>query len=94
MENLMQNVVTHFPGHGTLFEEVYLEAKNRGKIESRVESILRVLAAQGVPVSDDVRERITTCADLDTLAVWFDRSLTVSKAEDLFTGETEATTAS
>ncbi|MFC7934708.1 hypothetical protein ACFU2J_00500 [Streptomyces sp. NPDC057387] len=78
----MQNVVTHFPGHGTLFEEMYLEAKNRGKIESRGESILRV------------RERLTTCADLDTLAMWFDRSLTVSKAEDLFTGETEATTAS
>jgi hypothetical protein len=83
----MQNAVTHFPGHGTLFEEMYLEAKSRGKIESRVESILRVLAVQGVPVSDDVRERITGCTDLDTLTTWFDRSLTVSKAEDLFSGE-------
>ncbi|MFF5341888.1 hypothetical protein ACFY4H_14370 [Streptomyces althioticus] len=86
----MRSVVTHFPGHGTLFEEKYLE----GKAEGKSEDILRVLTVRGLPVPDGVRERVTACADLDTLAVWFDRSLTVSKAEDLFTGETEDTTAS
>ncbi|MDT3724807.1 hypothetical protein ROS62_07855 [Streptomyces sp. DSM 41972] len=86
----MQNAVTHFPGHGTLFEEMYLEAKSRGKAESRAESILRVLEVQGVPVSDEVRERITTCTDLDTLTTWFDRCLTVSKAEDLFSEDDTA----
>ena len=28
----MQDVVTHFPGHGTLFEEKYLEGKTPKKV--------------------------------------------------------------
>ncbi len=95
---LMQNVVTHFPGHGTLFEEKYLEGKSEGKsegkAEGKAEDILRVLTVRGVPVSDDVRQRVTACLDLDTLTAWFDRSLTASRAEDLFADATEGTTAS
>ncbi|MEU6337949.1 hypothetical protein ABZ839_26645 [Streptomyces cellulosae] len=83
---LMQNVVTRFPGHGTLFEEKYLE----GRAEGKAEAILHALRVRGIAVSDEVRERITTCTDLDTLTTWFDRSLTVSKAEDLFADETPA----
>ncbi|MEV5466156.1 hypothetical protein ACOZDF_25645 [Streptomyces griseoincarnatus] len=95
---LMQNVVTHFPGHGTLFEEKYLEGKSEGKsegkAEGKAEDILRALTVRGVPVSDDVRQRVTACLDLDTLTAWFDRSLTASRAEDLFADATEGTTAS
>ena len=87
---LMQNVVTHFPGHGTLFEEKYLEGRAEGKAEGKAEAILHALRVRGIAVSDEVRERITTCTDLDTLTTWFDRSLTVSKAEDLFADETPA----
>ncbi|MEQ8145662.1 hypothetical protein [Streptomyces sp. OP7] len=91
---LMQNVVTHFPGHGTLFEEKYLEGKSEGRAEGKSEAILRALKVRGLAVPDDVRERITGCNNLVTLATWFDRSLTVSDAEDLFADEAEETTAS
>ncbi|MBT3167161.1 hypothetical protein HTV80_29310 [Streptomyces sp. Vc74B-19] len=91
---LMQNVVTHFPGHGTLFEEKYLEGRSEGKAEGKSEAILRALKVRGLTVPDDVRKRITGCTDLDTLATWFDRSLTVSEAEGLFTDEAEETTPS
>ncbi|MGA5487815.1 hypothetical protein ACPCK1_08575 [Streptomyces pseudogriseolus] len=77
---LMQDVVTHFPGHGTLFEEKYLE----GKAEGEAKGILRVLEVRGLAISDDVRARITTCTDLDRLHDWLDRSGTVERAEDLF----------
>ncbi|CAL9476430.1 hypothetical protein [Streptomyces sp. enrichment culture] len=90
----MQNVVTHFPGHGTLFEEKYLEGKSEGKAEGKAEDILRVLAVRGVPVSDDVRKQVTACTDLDILTTWFDRSLTVSRAEDLFSAEEDDPAAS
>ncbi|WP_190083075.1 hypothetical protein [Streptomyces longisporoflavus] len=36
---------------------------------------------------DDARERITTCTDLDTLAPWRDRAITVTDEEDLFAPE-------
>ncbi|MGA5439614.1 hypothetical protein ACPCKW_08805 [Streptomyces griseoincarnatus] len=91
---LMQNVVTHFPGHGTLFEEKYLEGKSEGKAEGKAEDILRALTVRGVPVSDDVRKHVTACTDLDTLTTWFDRSLTVSRAEDLFSAEEDDPAAS
>ncbi|KES04354.1 hypothetical protein BU52_25440 [Streptomyces toyocaensis] len=78
---LMQDVVTHFPGHGTLFEEKYLE----GKAEGEAKGILRVLEVRGLPLSEDVRQRITTCTDLGRLNDWLDRSGTVERAEDLFT---------
>ncbi|MGP3734712.1 hypothetical protein ACTWJ9_16080 [Streptomyces sp. GDS52] len=80
---LMQNVVTHFPGHGTLFEEKYLEGRAEGKAEGKAEDILRALQVRGLTISDGVHERITTCTDLDTLTAWFDRSLTATTAEDV-----------
>ncbi|MFJ9666397.1 hypothetical protein ACIRPP_17555 [Streptomyces sp. NPDC101219] len=83
---LMQDVVTHFPGHGTLFEEKYLE----GKAEGEARGILRVLEVRGIPVSDEVRQRITDCTDLDVLGDWLDRSGTVERAEDLFDGREPA----
>ncbi|WP_431996265.1 hypothetical protein [Streptomyces fungicidicus] len=94
---LMQNVVTHFPGHRTLFEEKYLEGKAEGMAEGKAEGeaegeargeakgVLRVLEVRGLPLTDDVRQRIAGCTDLDRLNDWLDRSGTVERAEDLFT---------
>ncbi|WP_340377556.1 hypothetical protein U5640_22430 [Streptomyces sp. SS7] len=92
-KTMMDTLITHFPGHGTMFEEKYLRGKAEGKAEGEAEGeardraslILRVLDKHGIEVSDSVRERITSCADLDTLTVWFDRSLSAGSAEDLFT---------
>ncbi|MGA5121162.1 hypothetical protein [Streptomyces pseudogriseolus] len=39
---------------------------------------------RGLAISDDVRERVTTCTDLDRLHDWLDRSGTAERAEDLF----------
>ena len=40
-----------------------------------------------VPV--DVRERITSCTELDQLETWIRRAATVSTAQDLFSDELE-----
>ncbi|WP_411149649.1 hypothetical protein [Streptomyces sp. A30] len=89
---LMKGYTTHFPGHGTLFEETYLEGKAEGqaagraagRAEDRAALILRVLEKHAIHVPEDIRERITSCTDLDTLTLWFDRSLSATAAEDLF----------
>ncbi|WP_268867526.1 hypothetical protein [Streptomyces blattellae] len=41
---------------------------------------------RGLPVSDDVRERITGCTDLDRLNDWLDRARTVPHTDELFEG--------
>jgi hypothetical protein len=43
-----------------------------------------VLEARGVEVPDDVRARITRCADLDQLDGWLRRAVTADSAQDLF----------
>ena len=53
------------------------------------ETILTVLEVRRLPVSGDIRDRVTTCADLARLDDWLDRVGTAERAEDLFTGEPE-----
>ncbi|MFF2516163.1 hypothetical protein [Streptomyces sp. NPDC058086] len=81
-------VGSYYPGQGTLIEEKYLEGKAEGEArgEAKGEStlILRVLEKHAVEIPEAIRERITSCTDLDTLMLWFDRSLTATTAEDLF----------
>ncbi|WP_327369320.1 hypothetical protein [Streptomyces sp. NBC_01217] len=58
--------------------------RSEGRAEGRAEDILRILSKRGVVVSEQVRERIVSCGDLDVLSDWFDRSLVVEVAEELF----------
>jgi hypothetical protein len=89
---LHMSVGTYYPGQGTLIEEKYLEGKADGEAEGKAEGeakdratlILRVLEKHAVDVPEDIRERVTSCTDLDTLMLWFDRSLTATTAEELF----------
>jgi hypothetical protein len=61
------------------------EAKGQAKGEAR--SVLAVLSARGIDVPADVRERITSCTDLDQLETWVRRAVTIRTAQDLFTDE-------
>ena len=40
-----------------------------------------------MPVSDELRERLEACTDLDTLAHWLQRAAKVDQADDVFEGE-------
>ncbi|MFF0529157.1 hypothetical protein ACFYT3_12265 [Nocardia amikacinitolerans] len=55
-----------------------------GQKKGEVRALLTVLEARGIPVSDEVRERITECTDTDLLAEWVRRAVTVATAEELF----------
>jgi hypothetical protein len=52
--------------------------------QGEVKAILAFLDARGLPVSDDVRSRITNCTDLERLEVWVRRAATVNSVEELF----------
>ncbi|MFF3376327.1 hypothetical protein ACFYXF_25660 [Streptomyces sp. NPDC002680] len=55
-----------------------------GLAKGRAKAILTVLEVRRLPVSDDIRERVTTCADLARLDDWLDRVGAAERAEDLF----------
>lgn len=75
--------VNYFPGRGTVLEKAYLKGEAKGEAKG----VLRVLEVRGLPISDEVRERITACTDLDRVNDWLDQAGTVTRAEDLFAGE-------
>lgn len=52
--------------------------------EVRAGDLLRVLKARGLEVTDETRERIEACKDMDVLGTWVDRAATASRVEDLF----------
>lgn len=70
-----------------LSEEIRDEGRAEGRAAGRAEDILLVLEQRDIPVSDEARERITTCTDLDSLRKWFLRSITALSAEDIFAEE-------
>lgn len=88
---LMATYTPRFPGSGTLIEETLIkgeaEGRAKGLAEGRAADILRILDRRGIEVSEAARERVTSCTDLEVLGAWLDRSLTASKAEELFESE-------
>lgn len=65
--------------------EFALRHINRGRATGEANAVLMVLAARGIEVPDDVRDRITGCGDLDQLDTWIRRASTADSIEDLFT---------
>lgn len=57
---------------------------SQGKAEGKAESVLRVLKARGISISEDDRTRITACTDPETLNTWLDRAGTIDTADQLF----------
>jgi flagellar biosynthesis/type III secretory pathway protein FliH len=60
------------------------EGKAEGKAEGEAKSVLLFLEARGIEVTDEQRQRILQCADLQQLETWVRRAATVSSADELF----------
>jgi hypothetical protein len=62
----------------------YRLGRTEGRTEGKADSILVVLEARGIAVTDEQRKRILACADLERLGVWLRRAATVADASGLF----------
>jgi hypothetical protein len=70
-------------------EELIEQGRQQGLARGHAEGVLRILAARGVHVSGEARQRILTCTDLATLERWFDRALTASTLADVLAEPTQ-----
>lgn len=61
------------------------EGEARGRAEGEGAMLLRVLAARGFTVPDDVRQRVQSCADIAQLEAWGDRAVTAHSLDEIFT---------
>ncbi|WNZ10937.1 hypothetical protein [Streptomyces sp. 11x1] len=67
-----------------LAEQTREEGREEGRIQAQIEMIFKTLEWRGIPVPDQVRERVTDCPDRSQLMIWAERALRVTAAEDLF----------
>lgn len=65
-------------------EQGKAEGKAAGKAEGESVAVLAVLDSRGVVLSEEQRERIHTCSDLDLLDSWVRRAGVVDSAAELF----------
>jgi hypothetical protein len=56
-----------------------------GSVTTAAANVLAFLEARGIAVTNDQRERITGCEDLDTLNSWVRKAATITSADELFT---------
>ncbi|QSB05275.1 hypothetical protein [Natronoglycomyces albus] len=73
-----------YPFHRALVGDSYETIKAEGKAEREANLVLRLLTNRSVAVTDDQRERIESCTDLDQLDEWFDRAMVVTDAAEMF----------
>ncbi|WP_327317655.1 hypothetical protein [Streptomyces sp. NBC_01235] len=68
-------------------EEGRVRGRAQGRLIAHVESVLIVLQARGIDVSEEVRERITGCADPEMLRHWLGRAITATSVAGIFGDE-------
>ncbi|WP_431964839.1 hypothetical protein [Nocardia sp. bgisy134] len=56
----------------------------QGKRDAIRDSVFVVLNVRAIPVPDDVRDRISACAETEQLSAWLRRAAVVEDADDLF----------
>jgi hypothetical protein len=59
------------------------EGRVEGRAEGRAGALVTILRANGVAVSDSVRERIAACADSEVLDAWIARVATTAVIRDV-----------
>ncbi|MBB6171835.1 hypothetical protein HNR23_001895 [Nocardiopsis mwathae] len=62
----------------------YRQGKADGEVEGKAGDVLMILETRGLSVPDAVRERVTSCDDVEQLNTLVRRAVTVDRAEDLF----------
>ncbi|GAA0364857.1 hypothetical protein GCM10009530_13230 [Microbispora corallina] len=61
------------------------KGRDEGRAEGEINALLTVLESRGLETSDDARERIRRCTDLQQLKTWLRRAVVVDSADELFT---------
>ncbi|MFD4609002.1 hypothetical protein ACFWOT_12990 [Streptomyces sp. NPDC058440] len=84
--NLMKTLFT--PRQGTIVGDARLAGQEEGREEGRVagkaEQLLRLMERRGFPMTEETRQRVTTCTDMPILDLWFDRAIDATTLDEVF----------
>ena len=57
---------------------------HQGEIKGTSQSVLKIIDARAIDVTDEQRNQVSSCTDIAQLDQWFDRALTAQTATDIF----------
>lgn len=80
--HLMSSLFT--PIRGTIVGDAQIAGLEEGCVKKEAENLLHLLERRGLPVTQETRERVTSCTDLPTLDLWFDRAIDAATTEAVF----------
>lgn len=84
--NLMETLFT--PRRGTIVGDARLAGQEEGLEEGRVagkaEQLLRLMERRGFSMTEETRQRVTTCTDTPLLDLWFDRAIDATTLDEIF----------
>lgn len=88
-DRLEDIVATRTPRYTSEFTERYVqqgreEGREEGLLAGEAKSLLKILQARGIDLTDAERRRIAECTDPDTLDLWLERALTAATSRELF----------
>jgi len=63
---------------------IFAEGEARGEARGEAKAIITVLESRGFTLSDEVRDRIGQCTDIDQLDAWLRRVGSVATVDELF----------
>jgi uncharacterized protein (DUF1778 family) len=84
LEDLMATTKFSDPFVDRFLAEGKAEGLAEGEAKGEARMILRVLAARGLDVPEEIRQRVLSCADTAQLETWGDRAATAASVEDVF----------
>ncbi|MGA5605007.1 hypothetical protein ACPCUF_28895 [Streptomyces griseoincarnatus] len=84
--NLMETLFT--PRRGTIVGDARLAGQEEGREEGRAagkaEQLLRLMERRGFSLTEETRQRVTTCSDMPLLDLWFDRAIDATTLDEIF----------
>jgi hypothetical protein len=84
LEELMATVFPRDDFIDGLLDQGRAEGEAKGRAEGEAKMLLRVLAARGLAVPSEVRERILSCTDTTRLEAWADRAVSAASITEIF----------
>lgn len=67
-----------------LLDQGRAEGQDQGRAEGGAKMLPRIMAAQGLAVPSDVRERVLGCTDTSQLEAWADRAISATSTTEIF----------
>ncbi|MFD8910347.1 hypothetical protein [Streptomyces sp. NPDC059575] len=84
----LMTAIQYFWRH-PLAEQVREEGREQGWVQAKAEVVLQILEWRGIPVPDDIRERVLACTDRDQVEVWAERAVHAAEVDELFAPSAE-----